>query len=134
MSSRSESERSESESSASFSEDESNERQSVVEGSVKADNDDAVSVRSTSARSMRSTRSTLKRQETNGSYFESAPDPAPVAQQANNIPAENNNNNNNNLRLWERAWSLDELRKGTSGWTLASDAGVSKIIINYRAK
>jgi hypothetical protein len=120
MSSQSGSERSESESSASFSSEESSERQSVVEGSVKADNDDIVSVRST--------RSTLKRQETNGSYFESAADPAPVQPQVNNIPADNNNNNNNNVRLWERVWSLDELRKGTSNWTLASDAGVSKII------
>ena len=116
MSSRSESGRSESESSASFSEEESNERQSVAEGSVKGNNDDIVSVRSA--------RSTLKRQETNGSYIESAADPVPAAQQ--NIPADNNNNNNNNnVRSWERVWSLDELRKGASSWTLASDAGVS---------
>lgn len=71
------------------------------------------------------------------SYFEFAADPAPVQPQVNNIPADNNNNNNNNVRLWERAWSLDELRKGTSNWTLASDAGVSELfkigeVINHR--
>lgn len=27
--------------------------------------------------------------------------------------------------LWERPWSLDEIRKGSQSWSLASDAGVS---------
>ena len=28
-------------------------------------------------------------------------------------------------RPWDRAWSLDEMQKGASHWSLASDAGVS---------
>ena len=28
-------------------------------------------------------------------------------------------------RSWERAWTLDEMQKGASHWSLASDAGVS---------
>lgn len=27
--------------------------------------------------------------------------------------------------VWERPWSLDEIRKGSQSWSLASDAGVS---------
>lgn len=32
----------------------------------------------------------------------------------------------NEGKLWERAWSVDEMRKGARNWSLASDAGVSK--------
>lgn len=27
--------------------------------------------------------------------------------------------------MWERPWSLEEIRKGSQSWSLASDAGVS---------
>lgn len=27
-------------------------------------------------------------------------------------------------RVWEHAWTIDEMRKGATSWTLASDAGV----------
>ena len=27
-------------------------------------------------------------------------------------------------RPWERAWTIDEMRKGAHDWSLASDAGV----------
>lgn len=27
--------------------------------------------------------------------------------------------------VWERPWSLEEIRKGSQSWSLASDAGVS---------
>ena len=29
------------------------------------------------------------------------------------------------MRSWERAWSLDEMRKGAGNWSLAGDAGVT---------
>ena len=31
----------------------------------------------------------------------------------------------NGAKSWERAWTVDEMRKGATKWSLASDAGVS---------
>ena len=31
----------------------------------------------------------------------------------------------NGAKSWERAWTVDEMRKGATNWSLASDAGVS---------
>lgn len=33
----------------------------------------------------------------------------------------------NGTKPWERAWSVDEMRKGATTWSLASDAGVITI-------
>jgi hypothetical protein len=30
-------------------------------------------------------------------------------------------------KIWERSWSVDEIRKGAANWSLAGDAGVSSI-------
>ena len=32
-------------------------------------------------------------------------------------------------KLWERPWSLKELRGATESWTLAADAGVSDCVV-----
>ncbi len=32
-------------------------------------------------------------------------------------------------KSWERAWTVDEMRKGATNWSLASDAGVTIFII-----
>ena len=29
--------------------------------------------------------------------------------------------------VWEKPWSLDEMRKGAAEWSLASDSGVSDV-------
>ena len=33
-------------------------------------------------------------------------------------------------KVWERCWSLGELKQGSSTWTLASDAGLLKYVLN----
>ena len=38
-------------------------------------------------------------------------------------------NSSNKEKVWERPWSIAELRDSSRNWTLASDAGVSVIII-----
>ena len=35
-------------------------------------------------------------------------------------------------KLWERPWSLKELRGATESWTLAADAGVSNCVVCVR--
>jgi hypothetical protein len=37
-------------------------------------------------------------------------------------------------KSWERAWSVDEMRKGATNWSLASDAGVTIFIIRICRK
>ncbi|EDO30510.1 predicted protein, partial [Nematostella vectensis] len=41
---------------------------------------------------------------------------------------------NNGEKLWERAWNLEELRKGTSKWTLAADAGLLLYLQQFSQK
>lgn len=36
-----------------------------------------------------------------------------------------NSSGNNGEKVWERPWTIQELRKGTTKWNLAADAGVS---------
>lgn len=31
-------------------------------------------------------------------------------------------------QLWDRPWTIDEIRKGAGNWSLAGDAGVSQIL------
>lgn len=46
--------------------------------------------------------------------------PAPDAQTA----SQPNTTPGNEDKIWERSWTVDELRKGSSNWTLAADSGV----------
>lgn len=38
---------------------------------------------------------------------------------------DDNNRPNEGGKVWERPWSIAELKEGSRNWTLASDAGVS---------
>ncbi len=39
-------------------------------------------------------------------------------------------NTEGGVKMWERAWSVTELKRGSAEWSLASDAGVSGCIGN----
>ena len=32
-------------------------------------------------------------------------------------------------KVWERPWTIDEMRKSAGNWSLASDAGVGKTLL-----
>jgi len=55
-----------------------------------------------------------------------------VEQQSNNTqPASQpSTSSNNGEKLWERPWTIEEMRKGSSNWNLAADAGVRIIALN----
>ncbi|XP_048588128.1 WASH complex subunit 2 [Nematostella vectensis] len=75
--------------------------------------------------------------------FTAPPAPPPPPNPAPDVPAESVNTqqnsqaaptSNNGEKLWERAWNLEELRKGTSKWTLAADAGLLLYLQQFSQK
>lgn len=51
----------------------------------------------------------------------------PQSQTVPQPPSQNAEPSPSGEKVWERPWTFDEMRKNSSGWTLAADAGVGEL-------